>query len=437
MGFFDDKRKGSARDLRGSSRTPTGERTRPTAADRASTAALARALGRTLKLLRHASSEGSVEQLSTLASIQQDLGAALVAPDFEAIAKRLEAVRVAKADGASTEPPAATGRAGSSLSDPVRVFVAAARASRPVFERLEAKPLLIELRALQRVLALEGDDAKAPLPRWSAMMSKGAERIGRLKESSKLMRSCVDELIDTLGHFAGDEAEARAKLETIRQELHAAEELRELEALRRSLVAHATSLAEAAAVREEAARRAEAAAQASRERAGALEAALLGAEELARTDPLTGLGNRRALEEAVAAHEEAHVQPIGVLVLDLDHFKQVNDRFGHAGGDAVLREVAAVLRGELRGDDGAYRVGGEELVLLLPRCSWQGARATAERLRARIAAEPIAIGEVQIGVTASLGVSLWEPSGRFDAAQQEADDAVYRAKEAGRNRVVG
>ncbi|MEZ4336598.1 MAG: GGDEF domain-containing protein [Sandaracinaceae bacterium] len=147
------------------------------------------------------------------------------------------------------------------------------------------------------------------------------------------------------------------------------------------------------------------------------------------------MANRRALEELV---EQGRPEPLGVVAIDLDHFKAINDEHGHAGGDAVLRHVASLLHAELRGHDRAFRVGGEELLVLLERADWQGTRATAERLRSSLERHVIRLSsERAIRVTASFGVALWMPGHPFDAALAAADEALYRAKHGGRNRVVG
>jgi diguanylate cyclase len=105
---------------------------------------------------------------------------------------------------------------------------------------------------------------------------------------------------------------------------------------------------------------------------------------LSVTDPLTGLGDRRALREMVESCEagrRSQERPYAVLMIDLDHFKQINDQYGHVGGDAALRHVAATIRGALRASDTAFRFGGEEFVVILPGTPLEGARLVAERVR--------------------------------------------------------
>ncbi|MFK7988490.1 MAG: GGDEF domain-containing protein [Sandaracinaceae bacterium] len=262
----------------------------------------------------------------------------------------------------------------------------------------------------------------------------GAATEGRA--AAALMRECVSELIEALARLGDGELDHRNRLDEIRRRLVTTDEVHDLEELRQLLVMHATSLVDAATTRESAVREALDVAKASQARAEELEAALTDERTQARTDPLTGLGNRRALTELVSAVEPDH--DTGVLVIDLDHFKRVNDRYGHSAGDTVLRQVARLLRSELRGDDQAFRVGGEEVVVLLPEVSWQGMRVTAERLRSRLARAPISLGAgAEVAVTMSIGLSLWSSGTRFEDALSTADEALYRAKDSGRNRVVG
>lgn len=157
----------------------------------------------------------------------------------------------------------------------------------------------------------------------------------------------------------------------------------------------------------------------------------------AAIDPLTGMLNRGALGarvvelEAQARHTQ---QPVGLLIGDLDAFKAINDEHGHAVGDTVLAEVAERFRGELRAYDLAYRLGGEEFLVLLPGAGEQAAAELADALRRRVALDPI--GDVR--VTVSFGVSAWDGHGEFcfRGMFEAADRALYAAKEAGRDRVV-
>ncbi len=178
----------------------------------------------------------------------------------------------------------------------------------------------------------------------------------------------------------------------------------------------------------------------ARQRATRLSAALADAHNAASTDPLTGLGNRRALDRAVEGLGVRDTS-VALLMIDLDHFKSINDTHGHSVGDRVLLHVAETLSAALRGDDMGFRIGGEEFLVLLFDCDVEGAQRTAERLRLRIEQRPLALATGTLSVTASLGVSAWNPAqrtgpGSFSHALERADDALYQAKREGRNRWV-
>jgi len=157
-------------------------------------------------------------------------------------------------------------------------------------------------------------------------------------------------------------------------------------------------------------------------------------------DPLTGLHNRRYLEETldrelVAAKRSQH--PLTVIMGDLDHFKAINDSFGHLAGDEVLRAFGDLLKRSARGSDVCCRYGGEEFLLVLPQMTAEKAAERAEQLRSDLAARPIVFGAFSIAVTASFGVASFPrhgPSG--DALIGAADKALYAAKDGGRNRVI-
>ena len=152
-----------------------------------------------------------------------------------------------------------------------------------------------------------------------------------------------------------------------------------------------------------------------------------------QTDPLTGLSNRRALELALTLWR-AEQRPFAVVALDIDHFKRVNDTYGHDIGDRVLQTLAELMRSGSRGEDLLCRVGGEEFLMLLPGTSPETAVAVAERLRRLVEQTPVeAVGSITI----SLGVAHWPRHGR-DPLQvlKCADEQLYAAKDGGRNRVM-
>jgi two-component system, cell cycle response regulator len=164
--------------------------------------------------------------------------------------------------------------------------------------------------------------------------------------------------------------------------------------------------------------------------------------EMAITDALTGLFNRRYMESHLTTlieQAKSRGKPLTALVLDIDYFKAINDSHGHDAGDDVLREFALRIRRSIRGIDLACRHGGEEFVIVMPETDMAVAAMVAERLRRRIAADPFAIqqGARSIPVTISIGIA--GVRGRDDSAAallKRADQALYRAKRDGRNRVV-
>lgn len=178
--------------------------------------------------------------------------------------------------------------------------------------------------------------------------------------------------------------------------------------------------------------------EASTRRAFAAEQAL--AEE-ARTDSLTSVSNRRALDElglAELRRAARNGRPLAVILLDIDHFKRINDELGHPVGDAVIRAVAARLEEEVRETDHLGRWGGEEFLIILPETGCVEAQALAERLRLYLAETPLAT-DPPVNVTVSLGTAVVHVAGRVESdwnfLLREADAALYRAKRSGRNRV--
>jgi diguanylate cyclase (GGDEF)-like protein len=165
------------------------------------------------------------------------------------------------------------------------------------------------------------------------------------------------------------------------------------------------------------------------------------AERAARSDFLTGLDNRRAFweqgERAVQDAARAPAErPLAAVVVDIDHFKRINDTHGHAHGDAALRVMAEMLRQLVRKSDVCGRIGGEEFALVLPGTTLEEARALAERLREHILQRVVAHDGVSFRFTASFGVAaLRADDGGLEAVLARADEALYNAKERGRNRV--
>jgi len=162
-------------------------------------------------------------------------------------------------------------------------------------------------------------------------------------------------------------------------------------------------------------------------------------ERQALVDGLTGLANRRQADEALAseiARTERLGGPVGLILADVDDFKAVNDRFGHPTGDIVLRDLAGTLRENVREIDTAARWGGEEFALILPGTDLEGAAQVAERIRAALAErEILSVDGAALHVTASFGVATSNPTTTVQQLVEAADEALYRAKRAGKDRV--
>jgi two-component system cell cycle response regulator len=161
--------------------------------------------------------------------------------------------------------------------------------------------------------------------------------------------------------------------------------------------------------------------------------------EKAMHDPLTGLLTRGAFFE-IGDHEFARARrsrtPLSLVMADIDRFKSINDRFGHLGGDDVLREVARRLRSTFRTEDAVGRYGGEEFVALAVGCENDDAIRLAERFRQAVECEPFAIGPERLDVTTSVGVATGTAADGVQGLMRAADEALYCAKAAGRNKVV-
>lgn len=176
------------------------------------------------------------------------------------------------------------------------------------------------------------------------------------------------------------------------------------------------------------------------QRTGRLKGQIDDLARLSRTDPLTGLPNRRHLEERLAAAVSSarrHRQPLAVLFVDIDGFKRINDRLGYDTGDEVLRAVGERVGGILRAEDVVGRWGGEEFLALLGATDLDGAVTVAERARAAIAGHPFTVADGDVQVTVSIGCASGpaDPADPADLVRRAAG-ALRRAKRAGKNRVV-
>jgi diguanylate cyclase (GGDEF)-like protein len=157
------------------------------------------------------------------------------------------------------------------------------------------------------------------------------------------------------------------------------------------------------------------------------------------TDPLTGLLNRRyftTLSQKEVARSLRHGLRFSVLMLDIDHFKRINDTFGHPVGDLAIKALAEICNQALRPHDILARYGGEEFVLTLPHTDEQGAHVVAERIRKEVEQLELATASGPVRFTVSIGLSIYQKDLPFERILERADEALYKAKQGGRNRTV-
>ena len=160
---------------------------------------------------------------------------------------------------------------------------------------------------------------------------------------------------------------------------------------------------------------------------------------LAITDPLTHIMNRRGITMGLLeamAQAERYNTPLTVAMIDIDHFKQVNDEFGHKAGDRVLADLAAILADSLRMPDKVGRYGGEEFLIVLPHTNLTQGRKIAERIRAAVGVGRFSVGAKNAKLTVSIGLTQFQKGEDLEQLQSRADQALYEAKGGGRNQVV-
>jgi diguanylate cyclase len=260
-----------------------------------------------------------------------------------------------------------------------------------------------------------------------------------VQEQKTVIKGVLRTLADQLAQASAGSEQFEKSAQDIRRRLESANDLTELRQLQDLLVREAgTAASEASRMRNQLG---ELSTQVntSQQQIDTLERALVETRQAMNLDPLTRVPNRRAMNDWV----ESTLYPPGrpergysLLVLDLDHFKKVNDTHGHLAGDAVLSETAKRVKLGIRDMDMLARYGGEEFVLVLPDCDLHIARAVADRMCALVARKPVTHENVPIPVTTSIGVATKRPGEAFKEVFERADQCVYQAKQGGRNRAV-
>jgi len=379
-------------------------------------ARLAWGLQRTVHLLRHVY-VGIGRPSSELAEIEAALGRSLMPEEYVEIVRRIAGL---SAPSELTPTP---------MGETLAAF---RRSLATVARSVLAEGVATELEALSRRYDVEGDTDPGPLLQ---AVTRLAAAVARSRESTDVLNDALSHVQKGIRRIADEEQSAQNRVRQSRERIAAAGEVGDLDAVRAELLEQASHIEGLITERRAALEVLEKQSRSARRRAARLVAALADATTAAATDVLTGLGNRRALERAIEARI-ADRDGAGVLVMDIDHFKRVNDTYGHGVGDRVLVHVAELLQQELRGDDQGFRVGGEEFIVLLQDCDLNGAVRTAERVRQRIEKTPAAVLGRTIALTTSLGVGLWDGATPFEETVNLVDAALYEAKRAGRNRCV-
>ncbi|MCK6574739.1 diguanylate cyclase [Myxococcota bacterium] len=260
-----------------------------------------------------------------------------------------------------------------------------------------------------------------------------------VQEQKTVIKGVLRTLADQLAQASAGSEQFEKSAQEIRRRLESANDLTELRQLQDLLVREAgTAASEASRMRSQLGDLSTQVST-SQQQIDTLERALVETRQAMNLDPLTRVPNRRAMTDWVDSTLYPPGRPergYSLLVLDLDHFKKVNDTHGHLAGDAVLAETAKRVKLGIRDMDMLARYGGEEFVLVLPDCDLHIARAVADRMCALVARKPVSHENVPIPVTTSIGVATKRPGEGFKEVFERADQCVYQAKQTGRNRAV-
>lgn len=260
-----------------------------------------------------------------------------------------------------------------------------------------------------------------------------------LAEAKDALRKTVESILGTLGTMADDTGGFGKAIEAHAERVRRATDVRALGDVIGELLRDTRAMQERTAARQREYHEAKARAEAAEKQIAVLERELITVSDKLRVDHLTGTLNRRGFEETfarMAATARRDGGPLCLALLDVDNFKQLNDRLGHGVGDHALVHLSKVVRNSIRPSDAIARHGGEEFVILLPDTDLAGAVALMTRLQRELTRQYFLHDNERILITFSAGVTLWRPDEAMDEALKRADAAQYEAKTSGKNRVV-
>lgn len=272
-----------------------------------------------------------------------------------------------------------------------------------------------------------------------AVIARQGQLREELRAAQRKLKALVSTFIDRIGELASSTGDYHDRLQGYAERIARAEHIDELAEVIEGLTADMGSMRETMRRSHEALKQARSQAEAAERRIQALEQALAEASAMVRSDQLTGALNRRGMEEAFE-RELSRVSrlgsPLSVALLDIDHFKRINDSLGHQAGDRALAHLAQVVRQLLRPTDSLARYGGEEFLILLPNTAAEEAEKVMQRVQRELTRQFFLHDNQRVLITFSAGVVELAPGEDRDSVIARADAAMYRAKTSGRNRVV-